>query len=57
MKEDHDSSLGDEWEAEIQRRMAEVDAGKVELEAGSEVFERIRLKIQSKSPRGAENGE
>jgi len=39
------SDLGPEWEAEIQRRIAEVEAGTVAPVAADEVFTRLERKF------------
>ena len=36
-----DGGLGEEWEAEIQRRVADVDAGRVKTIPAEEVFSRL----------------
>jgi putative addiction module component (TIGR02574 family) len=37
--------LGEEWEAEIQRRMDDVDAGRVKTLPGDEVISRLRQRF------------
>ena len=37
--------LGDEWEAEIQNRMDDVDAGRVKTLPGDEVISRLRQRF------------
>jgi putative addiction module component (TIGR02574 family) len=39
------ADLGPEWEAEIQRRIAEVERGNVALVPGDEVFARLERKF------------
>ncbi len=42
------AELGDGWEAEISRRMADVDAGRVQTIPGDEVFDRLRQRFGGK---------
>jgi hypothetical protein len=39
------SDLGPEWEAEIQRRISEVETGNVTLAAADEIFARLERKF------------
>ena len=40
--------LGDEWEAEIQRRIADVDSGRVKTIPLSEVRKRLRRRVRGR---------
>ena len=42
------ADLGEEWEAEIQRRIADVDSGKVKTIPADEVFDRLRQRFGGK---------
>lgn len=40
------TGLSPEWEAEIQRRVADIDAGRVELASSEEVFGRVESALK-----------
>jgi len=40
-----DTGIDEAWQAEIDRRVAEIDRGDVELIPGDEVFARLRRKL------------
>jgi putative addiction module component (TIGR02574 family) len=40
-----DGDLGEEWEAEIQRRIQDVDAGRVKTVPAEEVFSRLEQRF------------
>lgn len=42
------SDLGEFWEAEIQRRISEVDAGRVKTVPADEVYDRLRRRVSAK---------
>ena len=42
------ADLGEYWEAEIQRRVADVDAGKVKTVPADEVYARLRQRFSAK---------
>jgi putative addiction module component (TIGR02574 family) len=41
-----DSDLGEEWEEEIQRRMQDLDDGRVKTIPGEEVFSRLERRFR-----------
>ena len=43
-----DASLGDAWEAEIQRRVQDVDAGRVKTIPAEEVFSRLDQRFRAR---------
>jgi putative addiction module component (TIGR02574 family) len=43
-----DGDLGDEWEDEIQRRVQDVDAGRVKTIPAEEVFSRIEHRFRAR---------
>jgi putative addiction module component (TIGR02574 family) len=43
-----DGDLGDEWEEEIQRRIADLDAGRVKTIPGEEVFSRLERRFRAR---------
>ncbi len=43
-----DADLGDEWEEEIQRRIQDVDAGRVKTIPAEEVFSRLEHRFRGR---------
>ena len=43
-----DGNLGDEWEEEIQRRVQDVDAGRVKTIPAEEVFSRLEHRFRAR---------
>ena len=39
--------LTPEWQAEVERRLAEIDTGRVELVPGEDVFERVESALKN----------
>lgn len=44
----HGIDLGDEWEAEIQRRVDDVESGRAQTVPGREVFERLERRFSGR---------
>ena len=44
----HGIDLGDEWEAEIRRRIDDVDSGRVQTVPGEEVLERLERRFSGR---------
>jgi putative addiction module component (TIGR02574 family) len=40
-----DTGVAEAWEAEIKRRIADIDAGRVEMVPGDEVLKRVRSEV------------